>query len=332
MEPFDVYGVCNPLIDLLSNVPDSFLLERELEKNRMHLVSLETQQSLVMSLAAEHLGIEFAAGGSGANTMIGLAQLGGRAAFTGKVGEDEHGFIYQEKLEDQGVRSVLGTGPGVTGSSLILVTDDGARTMNTHLGMCRELQPADIATEVLGASRYLYLTGYLWDTENQKAAVRHALELASKLPVKVALSLSDPMCVDRHCEDFRKLLQENVDLVFCNKEEAFALLDTQVSQNALSILSEWVETVVFTMGGLGALISHRGETIYIEPSKVEVVDTTGAGDAFAAGFFYGICHDMSPLNSGRIASVMAGSVIEQMGPRYQGHLHTMIREKLGDIF
>ncbi|MEE3121410.1 MAG: adenosine kinase [SAR324 cluster bacterium] len=331
MDNFDVYGFCNPLIDLHSHIPDSFLKKRKLEKNRMHLVSLETQQSLLMALTAEHYSIEFSAGGSGANSMIGVAQLGGRAAFTGKIGEDEHAQIYRENLEDQGVRAAFGTGPGVTGSSLILVTDDGARTMNTHLGISQELHPDDVDEEILKTSRYLYLTGYLWDTETQKASVRHALSLSEKYPVKVALSLSDPFCVNRHHEDFRKLLRSQVDMVFCNQEEAFALMGTQVSNEAFCAITELVETVVFTMGGHGALIFHQGETVYLDPLKIEVIDTTGAGDAFAAGFLYGISQGKTPLQSGRIATVMAGTVIEQMGPRIQGHVQAIVREKLGNV-
>ena len=331
MENFDVYGLCNPLIDIHSNIPDSFLDKRKIKKNRMHLLSLEAQQSLLVALKAGNYSIELAAGGSGANSMIGVAQLGGRTAFTGKIGKDEHATFYRKNLEDQGVWPAFGTGPGVTGSSLILVTNDGARTMNTHLGVSQELQPSDIDEDVLKISRYLYLTAYLWDTETQKAAVRHALSLAERHPVKVALSLSDSFCVIRHHKDLRKLLRSHVDLVFCNQEEAFALMGTKVSHEALIGLSKWVETVVFTLGSHGALIFHQGDTVYVDPPRMEVIDTTGAGDAFAAGFLYGISQGKSSLQSGKIAAVMAGSVIAQMGPRIKGHVQEILREKLGDV-
>ena len=329
MEKFDVYGVCNPLIDLLSHIPDSFLNERGLEKNSMNLMSLEDQQTLLMALAAQRLSVEFAAGGSGANSMIGIAQLGGRTAFTGKIGKDEHGRIYREKLEDSGVHASLGEGDGVTGSSLILVSDDGARAMNTYLGMCQELVSTDIDPEIIQSSKCLYLTGYLWDTESLKNAVRIALEEARKRNVKVALSLSDPFCVIRHQADFRELLEGYASMVFCNQEEAFTLLDTNVTQKAVEILSNWTETVVLTLGANGALIAHQGETYYIDPMPIKVEDSTGAGDAFAAGFLYGMTHELSPLDSGRIGATLAGAVIEQTGPRYQGHAHSLIREKLG---
>ena len=329
MEKFDVYGVCNPLIDLLSHIPDSFLKKNGIEKSIMHLISIEEQQRLLRGLSADKLSVESASGGSGANSMIGIAQLGGRTAFSGKIGRDEHGKIYREKLEDLGVTARLGEGDGSTGSSLILVSDDGCRTMNTYLGMGQELQVPDIDPEVIKVSKYLYLTGYLWDTESQKKAVRAALDEAKRVETKVALSLSDPFCVKRHKEDFKSLLQGYASMVFSNQEEAFTLLQTDVTQEAVDIMSKWTETVVLTLGANGAIISHLGQTYYIDPFPIRVEDTTGAGDAFAAGFLFGMTHEFSPLDSGRIGAVLAGAVIEQTGPRFHGHAHSLIREKLG---
>jgi len=328
MEKFDVYGVCNPLIDVLCHIPDSFLKERGIEKNIMHLISFEEQQELLLALDTEQISVEFAAGGSGANTMIGIAQLGGSVAFSGKIGNDEHGRIYREKLEDQGVKACLGEGDGITGSSLILVSEDGSRTMNTYLGMSQELQAPDIDPEVIQSSKLLYLTGYLWDTESQKKTVINALDEAKKHGIKVALSLSDPFCVNRHKDDFKKLTKGYASMIFCNQEEALTLLETSVTQETVDILSKWTDTVVLTLGSDGALISHQGQMSYIDPLPIHVEDTTGAGDAFAAGFLYGITHDLSPLDSGRIGATMASAVIEQIGPRYQGHAHTLISEKL----
>jgi sugar/nucleoside kinase (ribokinase family) len=261
--------------------------------------------------------------------MIGIAQLGGRTAFSGKIGRDEHGKTYREKLEDLGVSALLGEGDGSTGSSLILVSDDGCRTMNTYLGMGQELLVPDIDPEVIKVSKYLYLTGYLWDTESQKKSVLSALDEAKRVETKVALSLSDPFCVKRHKEDFKSLLQGYASMVFCNQEEAFTLLQTDVTQEAVDIMSKWTETVVLTLGANGAIISHLGQTYYIDPFPIRVEDTTGAGDAFAAGFLFGMTHEFSPLDSGRIGAVLAGAVIEQTGPRFHGHAHSLIREKLG---
>jgi len=329
MQKFDVYGVCNPLVDLLSHVPDSFMKKLGIEKNVMHLVTREQQQELLLALAEEKISLEVAAGGSGANSMIGISQLGGRSAFSGKIGRDEHGKLYREKLEALGVCDCLAEGEGATGSSLILVSEDGARTMNTFLGMSQELMNPDIDPDVIQSSKYLYLTGYLWDTESQKKAVLNALDEAKKREVKVALSLSDPFCVTRHKEDFINLLKGYASMVFCNQEEAFTLLDTEITQQAAETLSDWTETVALTIGAYGALISHQGETCYIDPLPVRVEDTTGAGDAFAAGFLYGMTHDLSPLDSGRIGATLAAAVIGQTGPRYLGNARILIQEKLG---
>jgi len=329
MQKFDVYGVCNPLVDLLSHVPDSFLKKLGIEKNVMHLVTREQQQELLLALAEEKISLEVAAGGSGANSMIGISQLGGRSAFSGKIGRDEHGKLYREKLEALGVCDCLAEGEGATGSSLIIVSEDGARTMNTFLGMSQELMNPDIDPDVIQSSKYLYLTGYLWDTESQKKAVLNALDEAKKREVKVALSLSDPFCVTRHKEDFINLLKGYVSMVFCNQEEAFTLLDTEITQQVVETLSDWTETAALTIGAYGALITHQGETCYIDPLHVRVEDTTGAGDAFAAGFLYGMTHDLSPLDSGRIGATLAAAVIGQTGPRYLGNARILIQEKLG---
>ena len=331
MKKFDVYGVCNPLVDLLSHVPDSFLKKLGIQKNIMHLVTFEQQQELLFALAEEQISVEIAAGGSGANSMIGISQLGGRSAFSGKIGRDEHGKLYREKLEALGVCNCLAEGEGTTGSSLILVSEDGARTMNTFLGMSQELMNPDIDPDIIQSSKYLYLTGYLWDTESQKKAVLNALDEAKKREIKVALSLSDPFCVTRHKEDFINLLKGYASMVFCNQEEAFTLLDTEITQKAVETLSDWTETAALTIGAYGALISHQGETCYIDPLPVRVEDTTGAGDAFAAGFLYGMTHNMSPLDSGRIGATLAAAVIGQTGPRYLGNVRKLIQEKQGRI-
>ena len=331
MKKFDVYGVCNPLVDLLSHVPDSFLKKLGIQKNIMHLVTFEQQQKLLFALAEEQISVEIAAGGSGANSMIGISQLGGTSAFSGKIGRDEHGKLYREKLEALGVYDCLAEREGATGSSLILVSEDGARTMNTFLGMSQELMNPDIDPDIIQSSKYLYLTGYLWDTESQKKAVLNALDEAKKREIKVALSLSDPFCVTRHKEDFINLLKGYASMVFCNQEEAFTLLDTEITQKAVETLSDWTETAALTIGAYGALISHQGDTCYIDPLPVRVEDTTGAGDAFAPGFLYGMTHDMSPLDSGRIGATLAAAVIGQTGPRYLGNTSKLIQEKLGII-
>jgi Sugar kinases, ribokinase family len=199
------------------------------------------------------------------------------------------------------------------------------------LGMSQELVNQLLYPSVIQSTTYLYLTGYLWDTESQKKAVLNALDEAKKFDIKVALSLSDPFCVTRHREDFINLLKGYANMVFCNQEEAFTLIETEITQKTIEILSDWTETVALTLGAKGALISHQGETFYIDPIPVRVEDTTGAGDAFAAGFLYGMTHDMNALESGRIGSALAAGVIGQTGPRYAGNARKLIKDKLGII-
>jgi len=327
---FDVYGVCNPLIDLLCHIPDNFLKKYGIEKDLMHLVSLEEQQKLLKAIEFEKLSLEISAGGSGANSMIGISQLGGSTAFSGKIGEDEYGKIYMQQLSKFGVQEFISKGNGgATGSSVVLVSDDGRRTMNTYLGMSQELKIGDISPEVIQSSKCLYLTGYLWDTESQKKSVMNALDEAKKRDIKVALSLSDPFCIMRHKSNFKNLIKSYTNILFCNQEEAFTLLDTNVTQKALETLSQWNETVVLTLGEMGTVVSHNKQTFYIDPLSVRVLDTTGAGDAFAAGYLYGMTHDFSPLDSGRIGATLAGAVIEQTGAQYQGEAKKLIREKIG---
>jgi len=329
MKHIDVYGICNPLIDLLAHVPDSFLEDRGLEKNRMYLLPFEEQQTLFHALATDKVDVHFAPGGSAANTMIGIAQLGGSTAFSGKIAEDEHGRIYRSKLEEAGVGAYLGETSGITGSSLVLVTPDGSRTMNTHLGVSQEMCGADINESVMSVSKCMYLTGYLWDTDSQKEAVRTALAQAQEEDVRVAMSLSDPFCVNRHREDFAELLSKNVDILFCNQDEAFAMLHAKTSQEAIEMLEKMIDIVVMTMGGNGALIGSAGKTVYVDPFPVDVVDTTGAGDAFAAGFLYGLSREKTLLESGRIAAALASGVIANSGSRYEADAKAYVEKLIG---
>ncbi len=322
MKTIDVFGIGSPLVDLLAHIPDNFLEQNGLEKDRMYLVDLLRQKELLEQLAVENLGVAMDSGGSCANSMISISRLGGKVAFNGKIGKDEHGKIYKEKMEIANVTACMSAGEGATGTSVILVCGDASRTMNTHLGMSQEFRTTDVAAEVLATAKYIYVEGYLWDAPHLKEAVLHACDLAEKAGVKIALTLSDPFCVERHLGDFKKLIKERVDLVFCNREEAYALTGTTISQKAIQQIGAEVETVAMTLGPSGALINHQGEVAYIDPVSAEAVDTTGAGDAFAAGFLYGITQEKSYLESGRIAAFVAARIIEHIGAQYRGDLKT----------
>ncbi|MCZ6728462.1 MAG: adenosine kinase [SAR324 cluster bacterium] len=326
---FDVIGMGNPLIDLLAQVPDEFLEQMHLEKDKMYLVDKERHEALLKALRGRNIVPE--AAGSCANTMIGIAQLGGKAAYCGKVGADQYGQVYIEKLEAAGVSSFIQAGQEqLTGSTVILVTPDAARTMNTFLGACQHLTAADVPLDALKSSRMLYLTGYVWDTPDQQEAARLALETVQAGGVEVAMSLADPFCVQRHAEDFVSILKSHVDLVFANREEALAITGTDNAQQALRVLGEWCQTAVITMGGNGALIGANGETVYVDPFPVQALDSTGAGDGFAAGYLYGRISGASLLQCGRLGSYFASKVIERMGPRLDGDVPGLLAPVLGD--
>lgn len=316
---FDVFGMCNALFDLQAEVTDETLGALSLAKGGMMLLSHEEQRAIVPTVYTEIVHTE--AGGSGANTAIGVALLGGTACYTSRVGDDEHGRSYREGLAAKGVKPNLATGDGDTGVSLILITPDTERTMCTYLGEARELQAGNVDVDDLRASRYLYVTGYLWDTENQKAAVVRAMDAAREAGVKITFSLSDPFCVGRHRDDFLRLMSEYVDVVFCNDEEAFGLTGTTDPQAALA------EMVRLTRGGKGiaaitrnrdgSLLGQGSETWTVPVYPVQAVDTTGAGDMYAAGLLYGLSRDLPLPVAGRIASYCAAQVVARLGPRLE---------------
>lgn len=329
MKKYDLFGIENPLIDLLVKVPDEFLTGVGVEKNKMYLVDLERHKELQEALG--ELQVHPEPGGSCANTLLGIAQLGGKTAYCGKVGEDEYGRIYSQKLEEAGVASYLKSGELLTGSTVILVTPDASRTMNTYLGACQELEAGDLPLEPLADSGKLYITGYLWDTPGQQAAARLALRTAKEKGIPVAMSLSDPFCVARHKEDFISILKNYVSEVFANREEALALTDRDNTQQAMQVLREWCSAAAITMGGHGALAAREGELVYLDPFPADPVDTTGAGDAFAAGFLYGEITGAPLLRCGRLGSYFAAQVIQQIGPRLEGDVRSQLSPVLKEL-
>jgi len=313
-ERFDVFGMCNALFDLQAEVADETLDELKVGKGGMFLISEEEQRAIVPRIYTRIVNSE--SGGSGANTMIGVALLGGKTSYTSRVGNDEHGTLYRQGLEKLGVKPNLGTGEGETGICLVLITPDTQRTMCTFLGTARDLHRGDINLDDLRASKYLYVTGYLWDTDNQKEAVLHAMHEANRAGVKVALSLSDPFCVGRHKEDFTRLLKEHVDVVFSNKDEALLLTDADDARDAARKIAEMADCVtIVTMDKHGSLIRHGSDEFEVPVYPVQAVDTTGAGDMYAAGILYGMTQGLPLADAGRIAAYSAAQVVAKLGPR-----------------
>lgn len=313
---FDVFGMCNALFDVQAEVDDEILAELGLHKGIMQLVSADEQRALYARVANRIVNTE--AGGSGANTMIGIAQLGGTACFTSRVGPDRHGSDYALSLSALGVQPNLGQGDGDTGICLVMISPDAQRTMNTFLGEAQGLHAGDVAVEDIAASRYLYVTGYLWDTAAQKEAVLHAMRTANAAGTKVALSLSDPFCVGRHREDFLRLLDDHVDVVLANEEEALGLTGADTVEGAARELARRSgHLAVVTLGKNGALLVDGASEVRVDAFRVEAIDTTGAGDMYAAGILYGLTQGLSLEVTGRLAAYVAAQVVAQYGPRLE---------------
>lgn len=310
---YDVFGMCNPLYDIQAEVTDELLDEFGVKKGGMFLIDVDQQKQMIARIYDRIVNAE--SGGSGANTMIGISQLGGSACYAGKIGRDEHGALYEQSLRDKRVAVSVKSGDGVTGMSVILISPDSERTMCTYLGICRELGPQDVDLDALRNSAYLYVTGYLWDTESQKAAVLHAMSEARRAGVKVALSLSDLFCVSRHKQDFLGIIREHVDLVIGNHEEAQALTDTQNPHDAVQALGAYSDNCAITMGVNGSLLREGDRIVETPAYPVQAVDSTGAGDMYAAGLLYGLTHGVSLEKTGELAAYVAAQVVANLGPR-----------------
>lgn len=312
---FDVFGMCNALFDLQAEVTDTTLTQLGVEKGTMRLVSAEEQRALVPAVYSHIVNTQ--AGGSGANTMIGIAQMGGKTSFTSRVGRDEHGPMYKASLEEFGVKPNLGEAvAGETGLCLVLITPDAQRTMGTFLGVSQELHLEDINVPDLLQSKYLYVTGYLWDTESQKEAVEFAMREAKQVGTTVALSLSDPFCVGRHKDDFTRLLTDYVSVVFANRDEARMMTgedDARVAAKRLAVMCNGLAVV--TLDKEGSILVQGNEVHEIPIYPVQAIDTTGAGDMYAAGILYGLSKDLPLPITGRIAAWAAGKVVAHLGPR-----------------
>jgi sugar/nucleoside kinase (ribokinase family) len=310
---YDVFGMCNPLYDIQAEIEDTMLAELDVQKGGMFLIDADQQKRMVTRIYDRIVNAE--SGGSGANTMIGLSLLGGKACYAGKIGNDEHGTLYQDSLRARDVTVSVRSGDGTTGICLVLITPDAERTLCTYLGICRELGPDDIDIEAIRDSRYLYVTGYLWDTDSQKAAVLRAMDAARAAGVKVALSLSDPFCVNRHKEAFLDIANRYVDLLIGNHEEAQALTGTENPRDAILATSAYCRLAAVTMGSRGALLRDGDCVVEIPARRIQPVDTTGAGDMYAAGLLYGLTHGLSLEKTGELASYVAAEVVSKLGPR-----------------
>jgi sugar/nucleoside kinase (ribokinase family) len=319
---FDVVGIGNAIVDVLAKADDAFLKRQGLAKGTMALVDAARAEALYAEMGE---GIE-ASGGSAANTIAGLASLGGSGAYVGKLRDDELGAIFAHDLKSIGVAfntPPLTSGPP-TARCLILVTPDAQRTMNTFLGACVELGPEDIDADLISAAQVTYLEGYLFDPPRAMEAFRKAAELAHKSGRKVALSLSDPFCVGRHRADFLDLIDQHVDVLFANEREICSLYQTEHFELAAEAVRGHCEIAVLTRSERGSSIVTAKAMLHVAPAAVaRVVDSTGAGDLYAAGFLYGLTHGSDLETCGKLGSLCAGEVIGHFGARPETSLKTL---------
>lgn len=309
----DVYGVGNALVDIQVRVDDVFLARLRLAKGQMQLVDAAQQADVLAALQGHEQARS--SGGSAANTVVGVAELGGRAAYCGKVGRDALGKFYREDLQAVGVRFDGGVAEQPTGTSLILITPDAQRTMLTSLGASSLLDADDVSSARLEGCRYLYVEGYLLPGEHTRRAALRAIEAAKALGAKVALSVSDPFVVSSAEQLVWDLIEGPVDLVFCNEMEAAALVGTDDMVECARALHKHAECVALTLGAKGSILMHDGVLHPIEGVAVAAVDSTGAGDMYAAGILYGLTNGLSWPQAGRLASHAAARVVAAVGAR-----------------
>ena len=323
---FDVLGIGNAIVDVIARAEEDFLLAQGMRKGSMMLIDEARAHAIYDAMGPA---VEMS-GGSAANTIVGLASLGARTAFVGKIKDDLLGRAYGHDIRAAGVN--FATTPAVdgpsTGRCYVLVTPDGERTMNTYLGAAQDLHPADVDADAVAASAVVYLEGYLWDPQNAKAAFLKAAQLAHQAGRKVVLSLSDAFCVERWRDEFLQLIRSRtVDLIFANEAELHSLYQTADFNTALAALRADIDAAAITRGEQGCLVVGSDGIEAVPAFPVErVVDTTGAGDLFAAGFLYGLARGADDRSCGRLGALAAAEVIGHLGARPETSLKNLARE------
>lgn len=320
-QQFDVAGLGNAIVDVIASVDDRFLLTHRIAKGGMALVDEFRAKELLKALADGNQALSSlyeVAGGSAANTMAGLTSLGGTGVFVGKVFDDRLGKVFGDSMASMGMtfttaRACQGAS---TATCVIAVTPDGQRSMSTFLGACRELVPDDIDEAQVAAARILYIEGYLWDQENAKQASRKAIAAVKGAGGRVALSLSDSFCVGRFRDEFLHLLDRDVNILFANEDEAKALFQVEDFDSVIAGAKKWGGIAALTRSAKGCVIVEENMVHEIPAAAVSrVIDTTGAGDQFAAGFLYGLTRGKGLGDCGRLGALAAAEVISHYGAR-----------------
>jgi len=323
---FDVLGIGNAIVDVLARAEDDFLVRQKMHKGGMALIDEARAEAIYDAMGPA---VEIS-GGSAANTIVGVAGFGARAAFVGKVKDDELGRAFAHDIRAAGV--VFDTPPAADGPSTarcyVMVTPDGERTMNTFLGAAQDLHPADVDPDMVSAAAITYLEGYLWDPPHAKDAFRKAATIAHDAGRKVALTLSDAFCVDRYRAEFAELIRTGtVDLVFANERELHSLYQTADFDTAIAALRADARLAVITRSEKGCVVVSKEETVAVPAEPIErVVDATGAGDLFAAGFLFGLARGRDHRTSARLGAIAAAEVLSHLGARPEVSLKELVRQ------
>jgi sugar/nucleoside kinase (ribokinase family) len=328
MSRFDVCAIGNALVDVLAHEDNAFVVRTAVERGSMSLVDADRSDEIYSHMSPT---IE-ASGGSAANTAAGVASFGGRAAYIGRVADDVFGKLFMHDLRSLGVHfeSPLAATTTPTGRCLVIITPDAQRTMCTYLGTATELDVGYIDEAVIESSAVTYLEGYIWDPEAAKAAVRHAAAVAHRADQRVALTLSDPFCVERHRAEFRRLVEHDIDILFANEDEITSLYEVETFDEALQHVRGNCEVAALTRGPAGSVVVAGDDIHIIDAAPTTVVDTTGAGDLYAAGFLFGLTHGYPHATCGRLASLAAAEVISHVGARPAQALHALAAPITGE--
>lgn len=323
MKKFQVVGIGNAMVDILARADEGFLSEAGIEKGIMQLIDMDRAVDLYSRIGpAKEI-----SGGSAANTIAGIAQLGGRTAYVGKVKDDQLGGIFAHDLRAQGAVYDTPLAPKSaeheTGRCIVLVTPDGERSMNTYLGVTEFLEPSDIDEAQMADAEWIYLEGYRFDGPESHEAFAKAIRATKGAGGRVSLTLSDPFCVERHRDAFRQMIVDGVDLLFCNRAELLSMYQTDDFDAALAKAATEVEILACTDSENGAHILSGGDRWHAPAIPTEIVDATGAGDLFAGAFLWALTEGRSLELCGRIGCVAASEIISHIGARPEADLHAL---------
>ena len=323
MKKYDVIGIGSPLLDFIVEVDDNILAEMDLKKGEMHLIDEKKSKEILKRLEKHE--VKTAPGGSSANTLAGISVLGGNAVFLGKIGKDKHGDFYEQKTSEHGVNSRLSKHDSAsTGHTITFITPDSERSFATHLGAALHFRKEDVFEEDIKASKILHIEGYQLEDPNLKEAAVHAMKIAKVNNIKVSIDLADPALIGRNLKELRELVKNYADIIFVNETEAEAFTGKK-EEEALHEIYDICEIAIVKLGSRGSLIKANGMIYRIPINKVNVVNTNGAGDAYAAGILYSIANEIDIEKAGKIAAYISSQVVANTGARLDKNIKEEIK-------